>query len=309
MNKNLEELSKDIDNLEKELFNTQSEPVENTTESVVQPTPTPNDEIEKLKEELAVAVKRFNNYKGSTDTTIHDLRTQLASTKQQHASLQQEYSKLVREKNELLEKSARDNIFSDEDKDILGETAIESISKGMEKILDSKVKPLEQELQKSKEALIRKEKEEASKIAKQAYNKFLERLGKQIPNFASINVDKGFMAFLKEVDEVSGFTKEYLFTKAEEALDAGRVATFFEEYLKRVNPSKAILDNNLTPVAGSSTTKPVAPQTETKVIDRKFIDNFYDDLIRGKYKGKKGREEADRIEAMIERAVMTGRVV
>lgn len=314
MDKNLENLNREIEDLEKEVFGTRSdesttvenEPVENTT--TVQPqTLDSNSKIDELTKELAAATKRFNNYKGSTDVTLHDLRTQLASTKKKYADLQQEYSKVVREKMDYEKVLSKNDIFSDEDKDILGEPAVDSITKGVDKILEAKLKPLQDEVERNKRLLAEKEAQEADKLVRENYNRFLNRLEKAVPDYATINVDKGFINWLKEVDEDSGYTREYLFTKAEEALDAGRIISFFKGYKSVVDPGESLLNSNVSPT-GSPTPAPSGKVDVPPVITRKFIDTFYDDLVRGKYKTKSGREEANRIEALIEQAVMSGRV-
>ena len=74
-----------------------------------------------------------------------------------------------------------------------------------------------------------------------------------------------------------------------------------------VDPGESLLNSNVSPT-GSSTPATSGKVDVPPVITRKFIDTFYDDLVRGKYKTKSGREEANRIEAIIEQAVMSGRV-
>lgn len=56
---------------------------------------------------------------------------------------------------------------------------------------------------------------------------FLSSLAKAVPDYASINVSPGFLKYMKEADEYSGAPREYLFKKAEESLDVGRIASFF----------------------------------------------------------------------------------
>lgn len=311
MNANLEDLSKEIEDLENELFNTPNEgSIENKAESVVEPaTSTLASEIETLKVDLAASIKRFNNYKGSTDATIHDLRNQLAASKKKYVDLQQDYSKVVKEKGEMENSSAKSSIFSDEDRDILGESAVESISKGVDKMLESKIKPLQEEVEKSKRILVEKEAQEADQLARMNYTSFLEKIGKVVPDYAQINVDPGFISWLKEVDEVSGYPRDYLFSKAEQALDAGRVVSFFKEYEAVASTPNKVLEDNITPTGSPTPSAPKASGDSDKLITRAFIDKFYNDLVRGKYKGKKGREEADRIEAMIDQAAISGRII
>lgn len=306
MQYNVSDLEKEIEALENEVFGTPEEESteEVKAESVIQETTTQpqEDYFQKWKE----SEKRFNNYKGSTDLTIRDLRSDLASAKGKYANLQLSLSDALKRITELESKSAS-SVFTDEDKDILGESAVDSISKGVDKMLESKLKPLQDEVDRSRKALAEKELQEAKNLARTSYDKFISRLEKAVPDFEDVNVSPGFISYMKGIDELSGYPREYLFKKAEEALDVSRIAGFFKEFKDMTQEKKNPLEAAITPTGTSSSSAPTKSDNETQ-ITRKFIEDFYNEFSRGKFKGKKGREEAARIEDMIDRAVMSGQV-
>ena len=309
----MQDLDQEIEALERELFGTPGEePTEeefdlDSPEEVVEEVVTVV-EVPKEKSQPEVDLqKRFNNYKASTDITIRDLRSDLAASKMKYATLQKSYSELNQKVSELNQKK----IFSEEEVDILGEPAANALDKGVRDILEAKLKPLEEELARSKKESADREMKEAQQLIKQNYDKFISQLGRAVPDFEEINVSPGFLKYMKEPDEYSGVTRENLFMKAEQSLDVGRIVSFFKDYKKTIEDPVAngrkILEESVTPTGSSG---PIVDPGSGKdqVITYAFIDKYYEDFNRGKYKTKAGREKALKIEAMIDRAVLTGNV-
>lgn len=298
------DLDKEIEELEKQMFSSQEEQPEPTEQpiqaesAVVEETQAPTqDQWE----------KRFKNYKASTDLTIRDLRADLANSKTKYANLQKEYAELVKKLREVPTKN--EDIFTEEEIEILGEPAVNALNKGVKEIIDKKVKPLEEEVQRSRRDIADREAKEAQQLALTNYNKFLKKLGEKVPDYEIINTSDGFLKYMSEVDEDSGYPRSHLFRKAEEALDVKRIAEFFSDF-KRTLPKRKeeVLDSAITPQGTRGDEAPVGKEKEPQVITRGFIDKFYDDYNRGKYRGKEGRAEAERIEQMIDRAVLEGRI-
>lgn len=306
-----DELDAEIEALEKELFGTPGEePVErdpdlNSPEPVVEPpvvTKTPDAPTE-------AEVKRFNNYKASTDITIRDLRSDLAASKNKYANLQKGYNELS-QRLAALETSNPKKFFSEEEIDILGEPAANALDRGVRDILEAKMKPLEDEVARARQDAAERELRDAQEAVKRDYATFLEKLGKVVPDFADVNVSDGFLRYMKEADEYSGVPREYLFKRAEESLDVGRIASFFNDYKSKTTPvisNTDILESAVTPTGNTGGIKETG-EVKEEVITYAFIDKYYDDFNRGKYKSKSGREKAAKIEAAIDRAVLAGTV-
>jgi hypothetical protein len=300
------ELDKEIEELESHVFGT---PGQESTEEVKVETSAPEPVKETIApvEESDQWEKRFKNYKASTDLTIRDLRSELAAAKTKIGNLQVEYSALV---SKVSSSETPSSMFSEEDVEILGEPAVNALNKGVNEILEKKMKPLQEEVTKSRKELADREARDAQSLAMESYNKFIAKLAEVVPDFEAVNVSKGFLSYMEEPDEYSGYPRKYLFTKAEQALDVERIASFFTNYKKKIGPTKTdILDSAITPTGVQGATPAVSKDTETQtVVTRGFIDKFYDDYNRGKYRSKEGQKEAARIEKIIDKAVISGQV-
>jgi hypothetical protein len=298
-----QDLDKEIEELERQMFSSQGEP-----ESTEQPIQTESVNVEETQAPTQDQwEKRFKNYKASTDLTIRDLRSDLANSKTKYANLQKEYADLVKKLQDVPTKN--EDIFTEEEIEILGEPAVNALNKGVKEIIDKKVKPLEEEVQRSRRDLADREAKEAQQLALTNYNKFLKKLGEKVPDYEAINTSDGFLKYMSDVDEDSGYPRSHLFRKAEEALDVKRIAEFFSDYKRLLPKSKGeVLDSAITPQGTRGVEAPTGKEKEPQVISRGFIDKFYEDFNRGKFRGKEGRAEAERIEQIIERAVMEGRV-
>jgi len=317
MNRNERDLDKEIEELEQEMFGTQEVEEENEEESTLEEESTEQEEEQEVvpvQEETIPQQqpevdweKRFKNYKASTDITIRDLRSDLAKFKSKLADLQVEYSALVQTSKET---QGSKSIFTEDDIDILGEPAVNAINKGVAEMVNSRVKPLQDEINRSRKELAEREASEAKALAKTNYNQFLSKLAKVVPDYEDINVSPGFIEYMKEVDEYSDYPRSYLFEKAEQALDVQRISSFFLDYKSKVSGKKKPLEKAITPsgVRGDSQNTRQNNSGKDINITRAFIDQFYNDLNRGKYKGEKAQKEANRIEALIDQAVISGQV-
>lgn len=140
----------------------------------------------------------------------------------------------------------------------------------------------------------------------QAYWAELERL---VPDLEQLNVDPAFLAYLGEVDPVFRAPRQAALAAAEKALDAKGVAAVFQAFkatrqapVSTPNP----LSSQIAPSA-AATAAPPAPAQSTARVTVAQINQFYDDIRRGKYVGREA--EAQQIEAAINRAAAEGRVI
>lgn len=306
------ELDREIEELEAQIFGT---PGQESTEESNEEAEVTTEEVQSTvaevitlteSEELKLAQKRFNNYKASTDLTIRDLRQELANTKTRLGNLQIEYSKLL---EKATANTPATSIFSEEDVEILGEPAVNALNKGVNDILEKKIKPLQDEVNKSRKELADREVKDAQSMAMESYNKFITKLGEVVPDFQEVNVSKGFLEYMDEPDEMSGYPRKHLFTRAEQALDVERIASFFTNYKKKLGPTRSdVLESAITPTGVQGSGPATSKEKETLVVTRGFIDKFYDDYNRGKYRSKDGQKEAARLERIIEKAVLSGQV-
>jgi len=65
--------------------------------------------------------------------------------------------------------------------------------------------------------------------------RYVSRLSALVPDWEKINNDTSFHAFLSETDPFTGLTRQELLTNADKALDANRVANFFNIFKQKNN--------------------------------------------------------------------------
>ncbi len=299
------DLEQQIEEMEKEMFGT-PEAEEPTEQIALTPDPSPVV-VEEITTQPDPYEKRFKNYKASTDLTIRDLRSELASMKSTYANLQDLYNELQRKIQET--PSAASSIFSEDDIDVLGEPAVNAINKGMNELLEKRVKPLQDEVYRNRKDAADRDRKEATRLAQDNYDRFINKLTKKVPDVEELNIERGFLEYMEGVDDDSGFPRKHLFKQAEKALDVNRIASFFKEYKDLKSPGNEVLEKAISP-SGVKGGEPPSSQREKAdpVITRAFIDKFYNDCHRGKYRGKDGLAEATRIERMIDQAVSEGRI-
>jgi hypothetical protein len=127
-----------------------------------------------------------------------------------------------------------------------------------------------------------------------------------VPNWEEINTNDAFLAWLGEVDPVYGQPRQAALNAAQQALNSDRAANVFKAFMATLpqTPKSNPVDKQVSPKAAAST----APTpTEKPVISQKQVTDFYNEVAKGKYRGRE--QEAARIEAAINAAMAEGRIV
>lgn len=133
---------------------------------------------------------------------------------------------------------------------------------------------------------------------------FFKSLTDLVADWKDINQDPKFLAWLDEVDELTGQTRQDLLSAAERARDAGRTAKFFTAFKKASSSwaanSTAALESQVAPASSQNTPTPPAK----KVWTRAEVSDFYGRVRRGEISDK----DAVAIEADIHAAQIEGRI-
>ena len=138
-------------------------------------------------------------------------------------------------------------------------------------------------------------------------NSFWNNVEQYYPGAKSLNsTDTGWFSFLELYDTNSGLKNRDV---GANAINNGDVATLVD-LLKAYKPIGSVSVNE-----ASVTTKPETTahakqieQPEEPRFTKKGVQLFYKDLADGRFKGKKGREEAEKIEAQIMEAAQAGSI-
>lgn len=138
---------------------------------------------------------------------------------------------------------------------------------------------------------------------------YFAELAAAVPDYEKLNTDQGFLAWLAELDPVSGLNRQTFLTAAYENLDAQRTAAVFSTYKQTlakqpVNAAAQELQRQVAPGTSRASTPTTQATGAEKIWSLAEIERFYVDVSKGKYV----RDEATRIEAEIDAAVAAGRL-
>ena len=248
---------------------------------------------------------RYKSLRSHHDATIYDLRQELASLKTQAVQVNKQNLELNKQVVSLSQKNTSDGLdLTAEEREVLGDEAIKALSKATQ----SAVGPLKRQLDDERHRRIQEQEESAKRLQEDNKRLFVDRFAKLVPNYVEIDKDQNFLKFMEQVDPASGYDRVTLFRKSVANGDVVRAAGFYKEYLDRLKLSKSHLASKVTPTGNNTDTSAQRVKTQGKqeVISRKYIDQYYDDVIRGRYKGKESL--ATEIELKIEKAISEGRV-
>lgn len=257
--------------------------------------------------------QRYTNYKASTDATLYQLRQDLAVIKAELADVYEERDK---EKNNTLalqaelrkNKDPYEGVITDEDREIIGEEAVDVIKRVMDsKKEDPRLSELQKEVEEYKKDKLRKLRLDQENMRTQSQESLRDGLTKLVSNFESVDNDPKFNIYLSQVDEVSGIPRKDLFAAAVNARDIKGAARFYEDFNSlRPKTREEILAGKVSPSGGGATNSD-SQQGGPKL--HKFSDwsKFMDRVTKGHFKSSP--KEKSRLTAMYDKAMAEGRMI
>lgn len=288
---------------------TETEVIESAPEAITHNTEQVTEEAsEEAKKKRNDWKKRYVNYKASTDSTLHQQRQEILRFQETNLDLSKQVDSLAKQVAELSTKEFNaSDLVSQEQREIVGEETLDVLNKLNKAALESQVNPLKAQLESEKQQRLEaaelklKEDKEAQGLS------FIQKLAGIMPDYAEIDANPQFINWMSEAEPDSGLTRKYIFKQAQTLGDVGRVAGFMREFKQITKSPERVLESQITP-----TKEPVSPQPNTQVTNEKTIwttkgiDAFYDDVIRGKFRGT--NKERLAFERDIDLAIQEGRV-
>ncbi len=152
--------------------------------------------------------------------------------------------------------------------------------------------------------------------AQSARSNFLRDLAQLVPNFAEIDREPGFTAYLDEFDAQTGRTRREFFTESDAGNNAARTAAFFAAYANGKRPAPTPAPAPAAPKSVEHLIQPTSSrQSEAppgkKLWSRAEIGRFYADSRArpgSKPYGLYTADEYERIDADIGAASAEGRI-
>ncbi len=240
--------------------------------------------------------KRYSTYKASSDATIYQLRQELAQSTLIVSELRDQVDELRKVQLEANPDQFR-SAFSEEDVNIFGEEALQSMQKATESI----VAPIKQELEDTRKKLKAREQADIQSQSVSAKQIFITKLANLVPDYEEIDVDPAFAKWVQLPDPASGFQRLHLFKTAEANGDVGRVAGFMTQFKEETQGKPDPLETHITPTTSAKASAPT--RNESTQMTQAYIDKFYNDAAKGLYKGRE--KLAQEIEAKIDKALLT----
>lgn len=142
-------------------------------------------------------------------------------------------------------------------------------------------------------------------VAASAEDAFFEKLTQLVPQWQEINKQDAFLAFLADADPVYGVPRQAALDAAQAKWDAHRAANVFKAFIATL-PQPPAAPPLESPEPRGAGTPPPPPASQKPVYSQASITAFYDDVRRGRYRGR----DAERLafEAEINAALQEGRV-
>lgn len=242
---------------------------------------------------------RYNSDVPALQGKVKDLETQL----------QQAIERLDRAATQT-EKQVQKPSADPKDVEAFGADLVEMVQRVAEQMFGSAARNIQEQAVKFEQRLADLEtalKGTSQTVAMTAEQAFFDRLSKLVPDWEQVNTNPGFLDWLREVDPLLGAPRQSALDAAQQQLNAERVANVFKAFQatqpQQQAPKPNPVDKQVSPKAAASTAP--AP-TEKPVISQKQVSDFYNDVARGKYRGREA--EAARIEAVINAAMAEGRI-
>jgi|TARA_Y100000289_G_scaffold27509_1_gene27070 hypothetical protein len=264
----------------------------------------PQETSEALQRELELERQRNASLKGRIESQLKTANSENKELKTQLMQIQEKMSELEMASKEPGNKRH----ISKEEAEELGDDVLDlqtRVIKGTieEELERGKIKEyVEQLINKSIE--VRSEQPQSNPVD---VNAFWETVEKFYPGARALNTsDTGWFAFLNLYDSKSGLKNRDL---GADAINNADVATLVD-LLNAYKPLSSA-PNNSTEVSPKPETTNHARNVELPqkpVFTKANVNLFYKDLADGRFKGTKGRKEAEEIEAQIMEAAQEGRI-
>jgi uncharacterized protein YqgV (UPF0045/DUF77 family) len=140
---------------------------------------------------------------------------------------------------------------------------------------------------------------------------FLRDLTSLVPGWQAIDKEPGWHEYLRGILPGTRKPRQHFLNEATGAYDAQLTADIFNAYLstKAPAPTPPSAPNELEAMSVPASSAPAAPAppAQAPIFKVSQVQSFYDDVARGKYRGRE--EEMRRIDAAINVAVAANRII
>jgi len=254
--------------------------------------------------------KRFIGYKQSTDETIHQLRTMLATREQERASSSYELEQLRTQIEELRKASPQSfvpqGVLSEEDLATLGPDNAERIAKIAYAQIEQQKKDVDAKLAAVMKKYNDREAVEAQQELIRSNQDYWGRVQNLVKEAPEIDNDPKFSDFLNTVEPNSGKTWRDLGAAAKASWDVSRMADIYKAYQQaNAKPTRA---GEVTPRGQGAGTAPQQGDQSGRIWTPKEYEQAVFNLMRGGPMTQDKMKKIDAIQVEFQNALRQGRV-
>ena len=299
----------EVERIEAELAAPAQPAPEPEPEPTPEPAPRPEPPVQQaVKEEDDTWKSRYLTLKGMFDAEVP---RQNAEIKELRQSLADAIAKM-----EAAPKvqPAPAKLVTDKDTETFGEDLVDLARRAAREVTSEAVTDLQGIVEKLNAENTELKKQVTGVTEKQGNTdraSYFRELAREIPDYETINVDAGFIGWLDEVDPLSGMKRQTYLNNAFQSYDVARTATLFKAYSEQTAPpapppsADPELLRQVAPGTSKASSPPAANPTD-RVFTSREVEQFYQDVSKGHYRGREA-EQAQR-EAEIDLAAASGRV-
>lgn len=258
--------------------------------------------------------QKYRTLQGMYNAEVPRLHTQVREQSQRMQQMEQLLASLSGNQQKAQSQPAQERYLSEQDVEDYGESidvmrkvAREELTAVAQRIaqIESMVNQFNSQLVPQVNSVVQQQ----QMTSEQA---FWSNLTAAVPNWREVNSDKNFQNWLLQADPLTGLSRQTYLEDAQRALDARRVAAFFRTWLESnqapvaqtTNGTLSQLEKQVSPGRSKNSGHPQS--NKAKVYTPKDIERFFEDVRKGKYKGRE--DERARIERDIFAAQRENRI-
>jgi len=288
--------------------NTETDPnsIQNTA-----PDPEPQQPISQEPEPKSVIPeetweRKYLTLKGMYDAEVPRLHAQMRELNGQVQSLIAENA-TARAQQPAAQPSSSKTLITEQDKEAFGSDLLDLIDRASEQKV-AEFRNHNSQLMGEIKELKGKLGDVSERQGVSDKDRFIAKLAAQVPNWETLNVDQGFLAWLAEVDPIYGLPRQVALSNAYESSDADRTAIIFKQYQGMLAPTQQRpsqqLQSQVAPTRSRASSAPATSAGDKPIYSQDQIANFYNEWIKGHI----DPTEAERIEKDINAAYSEGRI-
>ena len=309
-----------------EVSDEQAEEVTAADESVEVDNAAPSPETEQKTGEEKVSeediLHKYKTLQGMYNAEVPRLHSQNKEMQERMQQMQQLLASLSDQQKQATQQPVEaEKLVSEKDIEEYGDSIeiMRKVTREELNVVAQRMAQLENALRQIQANVVPQVQSVVQKQAASSEQAFWSSLSAAVPEWREVNDNQDFQSWLLEADPLTGISRQTYLEEAQRALDAGRVARFFQMWLENTGQARVARTEGRTSSPEPNTSeleKQVAPgrsknsgtpaPSKGRTYTPQDIEKFFVEVRQGKYKGREA--ERDKIERDIFAAQRENRI-